>query len=124
DDYRDSIAGFSAVQLALLLMLQGRVEEATTYIAQARTAFHEMGALGPLVNLQAIEVYGLLMRGQARHACAAVGSVLRRLQEATDSTPDLRLWLLLALVLGEGGGPQRAFALTQGIIAPMEGAGC
>jgi ATP/maltotriose-dependent transcriptional regulator MalT/DNA-binding SARP family transcriptional activator len=119
DYYRDGITGFSAAQLALLLVLQGRMDEATTYIAQARAAFHDMGALGPLVDLQVIEVYGLLMRGQAAHACAAVSSVLRRLQESGEATPDLRLWLMLALVLGEGGEHRRALALTHETIQQM-----
>src|SRR6185436_12638947 len=38
DYYRDGSAGFSARQLALMLVLQGRVDEAITYVAQARTA--------------------------------------------------------------------------------------
>ena len=45
DYYRDGSAGFSARQLALLLVLQDRVDEAITYLAQARAAFHDMGAL-------------------------------------------------------------------------------
>jgi DNA-binding SARP family transcriptional activator len=39
--------------------------------------------------------------------------VLRRLQETGDTTPDLRLWLLLVLVLGEGGEHQRALDLAR-----------
>jgi LuxR family maltose regulon positive regulatory protein len=119
DYYRDGVIGFSATQLALLLALQGRVDEATTYVAQARAAFHELGALAPLASLQAIEVYGQLARGQDTHARAAVGSVLRRLHEAGEATPDLRLWLLLALVLGESGDHQRALALAQDTAGQM-----
>lgn len=120
-DYsRDGMSGSSATQLALLLLLQGRVDEAATYIMQARAAFHDMGALGPLASVQAIEVYSLMLRGQAANACAAVGSVLRRIEEAAGPAPDLRLWLLLALVLGEGGEHQRACALARETARQMQ----
>ncbi len=113
DYYQNGIAGFSAAQLALLLVLQGRVDEATTYVAQARTSFHDMGALAPLASLQAIELSVQQQRGQASRVCASVGSVLRRLDEAEGNAPDLRLRLLLAQVLGEGGEHGRALALAQ-----------
>src|SRR5262245_5884583 len=111
DYYRDGAAGFSARQLALLLILQDRLDETTTYVAQARAAFHDIGALAPLATLQAIELYGLLRRGQAARAAASVASVLRRLDEAEGNNPDLRLRLLLALVLGESGETRQALAL-------------
>jgi LuxR family maltose regulon positive regulatory protein len=120
DYYRDGSASLSARQLALLLMLQGRVDEATTYVAQARTAFHDMGALAPLSSLQAIELYGMLQRGQAAKACASVGAVLHRLDEAEGQERDLRLRLLLAIVLGQGGQTARALALAQEITRQMQ----
>lgn len=120
DYYRDGSAGFSARQLALLLVLQGRVDEATTYVGQARAAFHDMGALEPLASLQAIELYALLLRGQAERARAAVPGVLRRLDETEGASQDLRLRLLLALVLGEGGDPARALALARETATQME----
>ena len=119
DYYRDGSAGFSARQLALLLVLQGRVDEATTYVAQARAAFHDMGALEPLVSLQVIELCTQSRRGQEARASAGVASVLRRLDETEGTAQDLQLRLLLALVLGEGGDPQRALALTREIAAQM-----
>jgi ATP/maltotriose-dependent transcriptional regulator MalT/DNA-binding SARP family transcriptional activator len=120
DYYRDGSAGFSARQLALLLVLQGRVDEATTYVGQARAAFHDMGALEPLASLQAIELYALLLRGQSERARAAVPGVLRRLDETEGGAQDLRLRLLLTLVQGEGGDPQRALALARETAAQME----
>ncbi len=111
DYYRDGTAAGSASQLALLLSLQGRFDEAAIYVAQARAAFHDLGALAQLASLQAIELYGQLGRGQAARATAAVGTVLRRLDDAEGAAPDLRLRLLLALVLGEGGEHRRALDL-------------
>jgi DNA-binding SARP family transcriptional activator len=119
DYYRDGAAGFSARQLALLLVLQDRVDEATTYVAQARAAFHDIGALAPLATLQAIELYGLMRRGQSARAAASVASVLRRLDEAEGHGPDLRLRLLLMLVLGESGETRRALALAQETVEQM-----
>jgi LuxR family transcriptional regulator, maltose regulon positive regulatory protein len=119
DYYRSGVTGFSAQQLAFLLALEGRVDEAATYVAQARAAFHEMGAQAPLAGLQAIEVYAQFARGQDTRARAAAGSVLRRLQEAGGDAPDLRLWLLLVLVLGESGEHKRALALALDIASQM-----
>lgn len=119
DYYRDGMAGFSAAHLALLLVLQGRVDEAMTYVAQARTAFHDIGALAPLATLQVIEIYGMLLRGQTTRASGSVSSILHRLDEAEGHAPDLRLRFLLAMVLGEAGEHQRALALTQTIAQQM-----
>jgi ATP/maltotriose-dependent transcriptional regulator MalT/DNA-binding SARP family transcriptional activator len=123
DYYRGGIAGFSAARLAQLLMFQGRVDEATTAIAQARTAFHDLGASAPLVHLQALEVYGQMLRGQTSNACAMVGSVLRRLREYDNSAADVRMWLLLALVLGEGGETARALDLAHETAGLMQSRG-
>jgi len=79
-----------------------------------------MGALEPLASLQAIELYAQLLRGQTLRARTAVPSLLRRLDETEGSAQDLQLRLLLALVLGEGGDPQRALTLTREIATHME----
>lgn len=118
-----AITGFSAQQLGLLLTLQGRVDEATTYINQARAAFHELGALAPLATLQAIELYSAIARGQAARVASSVTNVLRRLDEAEGNSPDLGLRLLLILVLGEGGEPRQALTLAQELARDMRARG-
>ncbi|HEU5088532.1 MAG TPA: HEAT repeat domain-containing protein, partial [Roseiflexaceae bacterium] len=114
-----NIIGYGAQDLAMMLTLIGRVDEAMTYLSQARASFHESGALAPLTSLQAIELYGMLQRGQATRAVGSVGSVLRRLSENEAGTPAVQLRLLLALVLGEGGEPQAALRLVQDLIRTM-----
>ena len=123
DYYHDGSAGLSARQLSLLLLLLGRADEAQTYIAQARAAFHAMGAPEPLASLQALELYGQLLHGQGSRARASVGALLRRLDEAEGAAPDLRLRLLLALVLGEGGRPGEALALARETASQMQARG-
>ncbi|MCS6938935.1 MAG: BTAD domain-containing putative transcriptional regulator [Roseiflexaceae bacterium] len=120
DYYRDGTAGVSAAQLALLLSLQGRLDEAAIYIAQARAAFHELGALAPLASLQAIELYNMLRRGQAARAAAAANAFVRRLDEVEGVAPDLRLRLLLAVVLGEAGEHQQALNLLKMTVQQMQ----
>lgn len=119
DYYRDGTAGGSATQLALLLSLQNRFDEAAIYIAQARAAFHDLGALAPLASLQAIELFSQLGRGQSARAVGVVGAVMRRLDEAEGAAPDLRLRLLLTLVLGEGGEPRRALEVLGDLVDQM-----
>ncbi|MCS6841323.1 MAG: HEAT repeat domain-containing protein [Roseiflexus sp.] len=120
DYYRDGTAGVSAAQLALLLSWQGRLDEAAIYIAQARAAFHELGALAPLASLQAIELYCMLRRGQAARAAAAASAFVRRLDEVEGAAPDLRLRLLLAVVLGEAGEHQQALDLLKTTVQQMQ----
>lgn len=123
DYYRDATAGDSAAQLALMLSLQGRMEEAMTYVGQARSAFHYMGRLAPLTQLQVIELFGLLMQGQGVRAAAQVPNVWRRLEEASARSPDLRLHLLLAIVMGEGGEHRRALGLATAAAQRMQAEG-
>lgn len=120
DYYRDGTAGVSAAQLALLLSLQGRLDEAAIYIAQARAAFHDLGALAPLASLQAIELYNTLRRGQAARAAAAATAFVRRLDEVEGMAPDLRLRLLLAIVLGEAGEDRQALDLLKTTVQQMQ----
>ncbi len=123
DYYQDGTAGFSAMYLALMLMQIGRIDEANSYIAQARTTFHAMGALAPLARLQAIEQYGLLGRDQAARAAASVSGLLHRLDEAEGFAADLRLRLLAVLMLGEAGRHERAYQLAQVLIGQMQARG-
>ncbi|GAB4109696.1 MAG: BTAD domain-containing putative transcriptional regulator [Roseiflexaceae bacterium] len=117
--YRSGAIAQSAQQLALMLLLQGRTEEASTYIAQARAAFHERGELEALAALQAIDLYGALVRGQAARAVGAVGSALRRLGDSNTNAPDLRFRLLLAIVLGESGELEAAQILARQVANNM-----
>ena len=120
DYYRDGTAGVSAAQLALLLSLQGRFDESAFYIAQARAAFHDLGALAPLASLQVIELYNMLRCGQAARAAAAASAFVRRLDEVEGVAPDLRLRLLLAIVLGEAGEHRQALDLLQTTVQQMQ----
>ncbi len=120
DYYRDGTAGVSAAQLALLLSLQGRLDEAAIYLTQARAAFYDLGALAPLASLQAIELYNMLRRGQAARAASAAAAFVRRLDEVEGVTPDLRLRLLLAIVLGEAGEDRQALDLLKTTVQQMQ----
>jgi LuxR family maltose regulon positive regulatory protein len=122
DYYRGNVIGTSAMQLAMLLLLSGRVDEAMTYLAQARTAFHDTGNLSLLADIQALEVYSQLARGQAANinTHSILGSVMRRLQDPQSGSFDLRLWLLMAVVLGETGNYQQALELLDTTIRQMK----
>lgn len=113
-------AGISAGQLAWLLLLEGRIDEGMTYLAQARTALHKLGDATMLAQFQAIEIYGTFCRGQVHDACTAAETVLRRLRETEGLAPDLGTWLLLVIILGESGEHQRALAYAQDIALMME----
>lgn len=118
--YHNDSAGISAGQFAWLLLLDGRIDEGMIYLTQTRTALHKLGDATMLVQFQAIEVYGTFRRGQIRDACVAAESVLRRLREAEGLAPDLGTWLLLVIILGEGGEHERALASAQEIALLME----
>lgn len=117
------VSGFSAMYLSLLLAMEHRVDEAITYIAQARGMFHELGALTELTNLQAIECYVQFMRNQSPQSRGAVSSVLRRLRDSKEASQDLRLWLLLVFVLGESGATAEALSAAQDLIQRMREGG-
>ena len=116
---QNSMFAMSAAQLALILTLQCRIDEATTYVMQARTTFSALGDSLALANLQVTEVYGTLLRGQQLSESELSGA-LRRLQDTAGRTPDLRTWLLLAIAFGESGYEPRALILVQDIVRRME----
>ena len=120
DYYQGNIVGTSAMQLAFLLLMSGRVDEAMTYLTQARTTFHNTGNLSSLANIQALEVYSQLVQGQSINAHRVLGSVIRRLQDPQSSSFDVRLWLLMAVVLGETGHHPQALELLDTTIQQMK----
>jgi DNA-binding SARP family transcriptional activator/ATP/maltotriose-dependent transcriptional regulator MalT len=122
-DYEQTgMAAHSAFQLALLLTVQGRLDEATTYLAQARTSFSTMADADALANVQIIEIYCTILRGQ-KLSPAELASVQRPFQEATSKAPDLRIWLLLALAFGEIGDDRRALQVASDLTRTMEARG-
>jgi ATP/maltotriose-dependent transcriptional regulator MalT/DNA-binding SARP family transcriptional activator len=120
DYYRGNIVGTSAMQLAFLLLMSNRVDEAMTYLSQARTAFHDTGNLSLLADIQALEVYSQLARGQSVNTNSILSSVVRRLQDSQSGSFDLRLWLLMAVVLGETGNHTQALELLATTIQQMQ----
>lgn len=118
--YNDGAVGTSAAMVALLLLEQERVEEAATYLTQARAVAHRTGATALLARVQALEVYTLLRTGQMRQISAAAFDALRQLDESEQFAPSFWLRLLLLLALGESGELARATALAQSLIAQMQ----
>lgn len=72
-----------------------------------------------LVNLQVTEAYGAFLRGQQLTE-SELSSILRRLQDVANRAPDLRMWLLLAVVFGESGYEGRALTLVQAVVRQMQ----
>lgn len=112
----------SAAQLALILTLQGRIDEATTYLIQARTTLNSTGDTNALAHLQVTELYGELQRGHLTEE-AVLLSALRRVQDSTGRLPDLRVWLLLAVTIGESGYEKRALMLATDVVKHMASRG-
>jgi len=144
-DYTNEGAiGSSAALLGQLLLQQGRLEEASTYLARARAVGNRIGAPALLSRVRVLDAYALLRADQAPQAAAAALEVLRQLRSSGVEAPDLRgpllrevlpdsdvpyaslathdLWmqLLLLLALGEGGEAARAAALADELVAEME----
>ncbi|MBC8163376.1 MAG: HEAT repeat domain-containing protein [Roseiflexaceae bacterium] len=116
---QNGMTALSAAQLALMMVLQGRLDEANTYIIQARSTFGSIGDTRALANLQVLEIHSELLRGQLQNE-VVLGSTLRRLQDTSGRMPDLRMWLLLAVTFGESGHTQRALNLAREVAAHME----
>jgi ATP/maltotriose-dependent transcriptional regulator MalT/DNA-binding SARP family transcriptional activator len=144
-DYTNEGAiGSSAALLAQLLLEQGRLEEANTYLARAGGVGNRIGAPALLTRVRVLDAYALLRADQAPQAAAAASDVLRQLRPSSAEQPSQRgpllreilpdsdvpyaslathdLWmqLLLLIALGEGGEAQRAATLADDLVAEME----
>ncbi len=137
-DYsNDALIGSSTAMLALLLMDQGRFDEATTYLARARTIAHRTGAGAMLMRVQVLESHAFFRSGQASQAATVALDILRQVRSehrdlrgddhtglgahiAAFDTHDLWLRLPLLIALGEGGELERAMALAHELVGQME----
>ena len=137
---QESVIGVSAAFVALLLVEQGRFEEAATYTARARSAANASGAAALLARVQVIEAYANLRTGQGSAAAGAALDLVRlarvvggapaiagrRDYASGDLTPptlgthDLWLQLYLLVALGEGGEIDRAAALADELTTEMD----
>ncbi len=142
-DYANEGAiGSTAALLALLLVEQGRMEEAATYLTRARVVANRTGAHALLARVQVLDAFTLyrtdhlpqaavaaidLLR-QSRGAAEAPmmrGSLLHERLPVTDApylalaSHDLWMQALLLVVLGEGGEPQRAAELAEELVEEM-----
>jgi LuxR family transcriptional regulator, maltose regulon positive regulatory protein len=142
-DYADEGAiGSTAALLALLLVEQGRMEEAATYLARARAVANRTGAHALLARVQVLDAYTLYRCDQPAPAAAAAIDLLRQSRGAAEApmvrgslhherlpvtdapylalaTHDLWMQVLLLVVLGEGGELQRAADLAEELTTEM-----
>lgn len=116
------MVAYSAGQLGLLFTLQGRIDESITYLAQARTLYSSFGETVALAQLNVVELYATFLRGH-QPMDGDLNGALRRLQDTAGKSPDLRMWLLLAILYGESGNTQRALTLTLDIVRQMQACG-
>ncbi|MFV9502965.1 MAG: BTAD domain-containing putative transcriptional regulator [Oscillochloridaceae bacterium umkhey_bin13] len=135
---QESVIGVSAAFLALLLVEQGRHDEATTYAGRARSVANASGSSALLARTRVIESYISLRTGNGGGAAAALDLVrharavggdqsLRggRGYASGDLTPpsmgthDLWLQHYLLVALGESGELDRAAALADDLTAEM-----
>lgn len=123
DYYNDGTVGMSAAGLVLLLLEQGRPDEAAAYLLQARTIAHRTGTAALLARVQVLEVYALLVAGQAENAAAAALTALRMLDDSLGDTHSRWMRVLLLLALGEGGQVAQALALVGHLVAHMQARG-
>jgi LuxR family maltose regulon positive regulatory protein len=143
DYYSEGVVGSNAAVLALLLIEQGRLEEATTYLSRARTIANRVGAPALLARVQVIESYSLLLNGHTAEAIDVARKLLRQSHSVIEGdgqrgtfprelpssgeagvaaieSHDLWLLTLLLIVFGEGGADQRAVALADELTAMMQ----
>lgn len=120
DYYNEGTVGMSAAMLALLLLEQGRTEEAMTYLVQARTAAHRVGTVALLARVQVLEIYALLLANQLEKAAVAALDSLNTLDDSEGMQQHVWVRLLLLLALGEGGQTGPALALAEELVKHMQ----
>ncbi len=139
-DYaQESVIGFSATILALLLVEQQRFDEAAIYVLRARSAANLSGTASLLSRTRVIEAYAGQRTGHPEAAAAAFDLIrhshapgnehhLRPVRgySGGDMAPpvlgthDLWLQLYLLVAIGESGELDRAAALADELSAEME----
>jgi LuxR family transcriptional regulator, maltose regulon positive regulatory protein len=115
----DGEVGAAASVLALVLLEQGRIEEATTYLGRARSSANRTGAVTLLTRVQTLECYALQRAGQIAQATTAAYDLLQQLPEE-GSAHDLWLDLFVLTALGEGGETERALSFGESLALQME----
>ncbi|NTW00273.1 MAG: transcriptional regulator [Oscillochloris sp.] len=136
------VIGSSAMFLALLMLEQGRYEEAATYLARARAVANRAGAGALLARVQVLDVYALMKADQPIQASDTAINLLRQIRTTSaeavgdrqnrrdlgtsNETPfaalgthDLWMQILLLIALGEGGEADRATSLADDLVAEM-----
>ena len=144
DFSNEGVIGSSAMFLALLMLEQGRHEEAATYLARARAVANRVGAGALLARVHVLDAYALLRADQPAQAAAAAANLLRQMhatsadtvgerapsshRDATTSgespfaalaTHDLWMQILLLVSLGEGGDTERADSFANSLVTEM-----
>ncbi len=144
DFSNEGVIGNSAIFLALLLLEQGRHEEAATYLARARAVANRVGGGALLARVHVLDAYASLRADQPSHAAAAAVNLLRQVRapsaEAVGDRPspiqrtittagespfaalathDLWMQILLLICLGEGGEAERADSLADELVFEM-----
>ncbi len=125
---QESVIGVSSSLLALFLIEQGAYEEAANYTIRARGAAHLSGNAALLGRVQIIEAYKALRTDPLSGAASELARLVSRgmspfahdLLLPAFGAHDLWLQLYALVVLGEGGEPERAMALADGLIGEMK----
>lgn len=142
DFSNEGVIGSSAFFLGLLMLDQGRPEEAATYLARARVVGNRAADDALLARIQVLESYALLKADQPAQAAETAVNLLRQIRTANVdavgdrylprsnadggespfvalATHDLWMQILLLVALGEGGETERAAALADDLVAEM-----